>query len=209
MAKRFATPPSWPAPPPGWTPPPGWRPDPSWGPAPEGWQFWEEERGLSTGAKVGIIGGALALALVACTASLVAVSGSPTDDAEASEPVPGAAPSAGAVEDLPPVEEEVEEPEAAGDWPTCEELIPDVVALSQSQGDLYSAIVQVYEPEVLEDRTAAFDDGSVAVPDGETDVSVLRCSGTAAVDDSTTTQIEFELRVDLNGDFLVFFEEAN
>jgi len=44
MAKRYQSPPTWPAPPPGWTPPPGWEPDPSWGPPPPGWQFWVVER---------------------------------------------------------------------------------------------------------------------------------------------------------------------
>lgn len=42
MAKRFRTPPGWPAAPEDWTPPPGWEPDPSWPSAPAGWEFWEE-----------------------------------------------------------------------------------------------------------------------------------------------------------------------
>lgn len=43
MARRFSTPPNWPAPPEGWTPPAGWQPLPEWGPAPAGWQFWVDD----------------------------------------------------------------------------------------------------------------------------------------------------------------------
>jgi hypothetical protein len=43
MAKRFNTPPGWPAAPEGWLPPAGWQPDPSWPSPPEGWELFVED----------------------------------------------------------------------------------------------------------------------------------------------------------------------
>ncbi|WP_211374206.1 hypothetical protein [Cellulomonas fimi] len=73
---RYNAPPNWPAPPPGWAPAPDWRPDPAWGPPPAGWQLWLPEPGDGQRAnrtifgRVGIVAGAVWLAVMLAQAAL-------------------------------------------------------------------------------------------------------------------------------------------
>jgi len=99
------------------------------------------------------------------------------------------------------------EPEVAGaTWPTCEELVPEVVRISEENASLPVKVLQVYNATVVNDQTAEYDAGSLAITPGETRVTVLQCRGDAAADDGSQVPISFELQVDLNEEFYVFFE---
>ncbi|MFZ5869630.1 MAG: DUF4190 domain-containing protein [Actinomycetota bacterium] len=91
-----------------------------------------------------------------------------------------------------------------GEWPTCDELVPEVVSLSES--DIYVSILQVYGVSTTSDQTAAFDAGQVTIPEGQNMVSVLDCTGTAALDDGTEAPLDFSLEVDVNDELFVAYE---
>ena len=93
---------------------------------------------------------------------------------------------------------------AASEWPTCEEIIPDVVDISAAQGE--PSIVQVYSPTVVADRTADYDSGALTIPEGSTSVAVLECSGTSAWTDQDELVVNYRLEMDLNQDMLVSYE---
>ena len=88
---------------------------------------------------------------------------------------------------------------------TCKTLIPEVVRISkESESDV--KVLQVYRPKTTKDRQDAYATGKLKVPDGKTQVTVLSCSGTAALSDNTTVKLEFSMAYDLNGDAYVAFQ---
>lgn len=87
---------------------------------------------------------------------------------------------------------------------TCEALIPEVVRISkESENDV--KVLQVYRPKTKKDRHDAYSAGKLKVPDGKTQVTVLSCSGTAALSDNTTVKLDFSMAYDLNDDAYVAF----
>jgi len=106
-----------------------------------------------------------------------------------------------------PVAEEVEIPVAA---PLCEELVPDVLEVSASNPQLWSAtVLQVYRPEVIADKTAELSRGELDIPEGETMVRVLECEGDAALSNGESHRIHFYLAIDLNETYFVGYEPAD
>jgi hypothetical protein len=94
----------------------------------------------------------------------------------------------------------------AAEASTCEDLIPDVVAISQEKAGIAPAILQVYEPKMISDKQSEYASGALKVPAGETRVVVLTCEGTAAWDDGDKTRLRFTLEFDLKNEAYVFYE---
>lgn len=89
-------------------------------------------------------------------------------------------------------------------WPSCEDLISDVVEISQDNGE--PNIIQVYSPTVTSDRTADFDSGALTIPEGENKVTVLECTGTSAWSDQDELPLNYRLEIDTNRDSFVAYE---
>jgi hypothetical protein len=141
---------------------------------------------MGAAAKAGLIGGGLLLVLSSCAVAL-ATAGSSDPGAPTSSSGDSATTRA---------------------WPTCQDLVSDVLSLSEEKsGDgLLPTVLQVYSPRTVRDCTGAFDSGRLPIEKPKTEVTVLRCTGTASWDDSTKGPIDFSLSVDVNDDVYVSYE---
>lgn len=90
---------------------------------------------------------------------------------------------------------------------TCEELADEALLLAQTNGGgLWAIPLAVYEPKVVSDRFAEYNDGTLTVPQGETKVVVLECLGMATFDSGADGQLMMQVQVDLNGERWVYYE---
>jgi len=89
---------------------------------------------------------------------------------------------------------------------TCKTLIPDVVRISKESEDDVK-VLQVYRPKTIKDRQDSYAAGKLKVPKNKTQVTVLSCSGLAALSDDTTAKLGFSMAYDLNGDAYVAFKQ--
>ena len=108
------------------------------------------------------------------------------------------------------VEESADEPAGGtSGFYTCEDVVPEVIALSEEQqGEFTPAIIEVYDVKTAKDRQQEYVEGTVGFPSGENQVMILRCRGDAALDTGEEAPIVFELLVDKKDQLFVFYRDA-
>lgn len=221
-------------PPPGWQPDPAWGPAPEgW----QVWVEDSDMNGASPAPTTGraqgswfarhkVLTGLVAVLLLFFV--IGALSGGDETQTDVAQPAPtGEAEPSTETEEAtaPPVAQEEPAPSAAveptelpappvNEEPggvvedfTCDDLIPEVISISEEQaGEFTPAILQIYDAAVSADRIDDYNSGSLAIPEGQNRVEVFTCSGTAAFDDGTEEPISFSVQVDSNDDLYVFYE---
>lgn len=146
----------------------------------------------------------IATAVVLATALATSACGGTVDTAESQSPVPDTS-SAGVADTSTDASADTDAAEQGGavETTSCEELIPDVISITEDD-TVGSRILSIYRPVTVADKTQAFSEGEVTIPAGENQVEILTCSGEALFDDAgEEVPITYGMLIDSNDEIFV------